>query len=582
MMSHIPSASARLNRTEDKLVSLEGTVTRDQSRIKLLEYKSIDIEARNRRHNLIFRGIKENPFIEEDCTFVVHKFVREHLKVEFEPYIQRAHRLGNLQRGRRNRQAGQQQSPRPIIACFRDYQDVQAILANAYKLANTSFGINRDYPKEILDARAELWPLYKSERQKYPRGSVYVGFPAKLVVNRRVLVDKFPDWHAVLRMSRTERRISGNYGGANAMPGPCAVQGFPTSDISGGPRTDPPVVGPTPARSEQGSGGLSTRSNEGTDTHERGMDIESVRSDNDQDVSKSTEGESTAVAEKSAYDLAMGVLSKHLSQTLVKHTAENIPKPRSNSGASRGEVKVANENHISTSTIRTDNDTDSHVASQSFNCRNYSNFSDTNNRNGLNRTHNKQLDNITVGFLNVCGLRRRLQYPDFCQFIQKYDVICFAETKPDQADVISCSGYMFYSQPRRQKYYRRSGGTGFLVRDSISNFANVIPSESEYISWLKLSKQFHMYDEDIILGCVYIPPQQSRFFNDDEFECMEQEITPACSLTQNMYVYILGDCNAQTGHLNDYTTPDTFLSDYFHFDDETVEYFDQKSALARL
>ena len=33
MMSHIPSASARLNRTEDKLVSLEGTVTRDQSRI---------------------------------------------------------------------------------------------------------------------------------------------------------------------------------------------------------------------------------------------------------------------------------------------------------------------------------------------------------------------------------------------------------------------------------------------------------------------------------------------------------------------------------------------------------------------
>ena len=53
-----------------------------------------------------------------------------------------------------------------------------------------------------------------------------------------------------------------------------------------------------------------------------------------------------------------------------------------------------------------------------------------------------------------------------------------------------------------------------------------------------------------------------------------------CSLSQ--YVYILGDFNAQTGHLNDYTTPDTFLSDYFHFDDETVEYSDQKSALERL
>ena len=193
---------------------------------------------------------------------------------------------------------------------------------------------------------------------------------------------------------------------------------------------------------------------------------------------------------------------------------------------------------------------------------------------------NHSLNNISIGFLNVCGLKRRLQYPDFCQFIQKYDIICFAETKLDQADVISCNGYTFYSQPRRQKYYRKSGGIGFLVRDSLSKYMHVVSSESEYISWIKLSKQFHQYDEDILLGCVYVPPQQSRFYNNDEFDCMEQEITSACSTGQ--YVYILGDFNAQTSDLIDYTTSDTFLSDFFHFDQETVEFYDQKSALESL
>ena len=92
------------------------------------------------------------------------------------------------------------------------------------------------------------------------------------------------------------------------------------------------------------------------------------------------------------------------------------------------------------------------------------------------------------------------------QFIQNYDVVYFAEVKLDHADVISCNGYTFYSQPRRQQYYRKSGGTGILVRDSLCKIAHVVQSESEYISWLKLSKHIHQYDEDILIGCVFMYP----------------------------------------------------------------------------
>ncbi|MCG8048310.1 MAG: hypothetical protein N0E48_22285 [Candidatus Thiodiazotropha endolucinida] len=62
--------------------------------------------------------------------------------------------------------------------------------------------VSRDYPKEIVTARSQLWPRYKAEKGKNPRAKVSIGFPAKLVINGRVVEDKFPDWFPVLRGSR--------------------------------------------------------------------------------------------------------------------------------------------------------------------------------------------------------------------------------------------------------------------------------------------------------------------------------------------------------------------------------------------
>ena len=59
---------------------------------------------------------------------------------------------------------------------------------------------------------------------------------------------------------------------------------------------------------------------------------------------------------------------------------------------------------------------------------------------------------------------------------------------------------------------RKSGGLGFLVHNNISNHVKVVETETEYISWLKLSKQFHKHEQDIMIASVYIPPQQSSFF----------------------------------------------------------------------
>ena len=56
-------------------------------------------------------------------------------------------------------------------------------------------------------------------------------------------------------------------------------------------------------------------------------------------------------------------------------------------------------------------------------------------------------------------------------------------------------------------------------------------------------------------------------------------MTSACG--SDNYVCILGDFNAQTADLEDFTKNDTFLSEHFHFDQQTDDFFDQNCALEK-
>ncbi|KAH3811615.1 hypothetical protein DPMN_140027 [Dreissena polymorpha] len=67
---------------------------------------------------------------------------------------------------------------------------------------NTHFGISRDYPREISEARKDLWPDFKAARDKYGMKNVKMLFPAALSVHGEVIRNLFPDWHSVFRGSR--------------------------------------------------------------------------------------------------------------------------------------------------------------------------------------------------------------------------------------------------------------------------------------------------------------------------------------------------------------------------------------------
>ena len=188
--------------------------------------------------------------------------------------------------------------------------------------------------------------------------------------------------------------------------------------------------------------------------------------------------------------------------------------------------------------------------------------------------------NLFFGALNVCGLKKRLDYPEFISTISSYDIFCIAETKLDNTDVISVPGYTFLSQHRKQIVYRKSGGIGILVKDSLSSKLKLSETNSDYILWIQIDKTLFEIDEDMFLGILYIPPAQSRFLNDDEYFILESEITSMCA--QSSYICLTGDMNARKSTLCDYITADSFIADLMDFDQDTLMYYNQAEQLKTL
>jgi hypothetical protein len=177
---------------QNKVCNIQQQMTVHEDRLTLLEYKSIDLEARSRRNNLIFGGIKEVKF--ENCANAIADFLKDYLGIVDCPPIPRAHRLGRYERG----------TTRAIIVYFLDFRDTDFIISKANKLKNTHYNINRDFPPEIVQARKVLWPKYKKLREEYPESKVGIVYPAKIIMDGKVVADMFPQWNLIMQGNRID------------------------------------------------------------------------------------------------------------------------------------------------------------------------------------------------------------------------------------------------------------------------------------------------------------------------------------------------------------------------------------------
>ena len=196
--SEIQSIKYSISGAYDKAEHVGKRVDVHARKLRMLSYKSIDLEARSRRNNLVFWGITEN--VKRGCEDLILDFLTHEMRIDTGGMvIDRAHRLGVVN----NTHIRNKLDPkRPIIVRFRDYRDVDHVLDNAYRLKGSRFRVDRDYPKEIVDARTRLYQCSEAYNARKRRSKIQVRYPAKLYIDNRLVRDEFPDWGDLMKESR--------------------------------------------------------------------------------------------------------------------------------------------------------------------------------------------------------------------------------------------------------------------------------------------------------------------------------------------------------------------------------------------
>ena len=115
-------------------------------------------------------------------------------------------------------------------------------------------------------------------------------------------------------------------------------------------------------------------------------------------------------------------------------------------------------------------------------------------------------------------------------------LVCLCETHTDDTDIVDITSYTFLSKNRNQPYKRKSGGIGLYVRYEIAPFLQVLLNDSKYALWISISKRFTSLDKNLILCTLYIPPENSRFLNEEHYSLLENEISSKCAVKINIYL----------------------------------------------
>ena len=147
------------NETSELKTAVDKTDKSIKQGLTDLTDKTVDLEDRSRRNNLVFFGFPENnnKDTQEDCDQLLTKILQDKNIIgdlNDGSVFDRAHRLGP----RRN----DQERPRPIIVRVTFFKDKQHILKNANKFKGSQFSVAEDYSKPTLAIRRQLLSAAKS------------------------------------------------------------------------------------------------------------------------------------------------------------------------------------------------------------------------------------------------------------------------------------------------------------------------------------------------------------------------------------------------------------------------------------
>ena len=156
----------RCDTMEERVGEMEKRNQIAQDVLIMLEDRSIDQEARSRRNNLMFYGVREDD--REDCMVMIKKMLKECCNIK-DLVIERAHRTGGGSTG----------NPRPIIAKFLDFNDKMMVKKAKQRLPK-HVRVGDDLPLAVREAQKQLYAECRAAREEGK--DAFIAYPARLVV----------------------------------------------------------------------------------------------------------------------------------------------------------------------------------------------------------------------------------------------------------------------------------------------------------------------------------------------------------------------------------------------------------------
>ena len=191
---------------------------------------------------------------------------------------------------------------------------------------------------------------------------------------------------------------------------------------------------------------------------------------------------------------------------------------------------------------------------------------------------NKQ--SLSISAWNVHGLGEKTKDEFFLCKI-KSDINILLETWKGECKDNNILGYNCISKSRKKKRKakRHSGGIIIYYRKEyekgITHIVNGTNSQNRL--WLKLSKEFFGFQENVYLCAVYVPPVTSNYFEND-LNLLENEIS---SFSNSGKVILMGDFNARTGQNPDFIMRDNSKINNFDASHLLPEYYEVDSEIGR-
>ena len=177
--TQVEKQTTELTNAKAEIAKLTKTVNENEEGRKEMETKLLYLEAYSRRENIKFMNIAVDSTEErEDAEETLRSFLERDLgfldarTVE----IQRVHCSGK----------GKDGGPRPILARFLRYKDVQNIFSLGHRLKDTDYQMFRDYPVEIVKRHKEQMKTFKEARKNGIPETFSQSQPDKLYIRGRL------------------------------------------------------------------------------------------------------------------------------------------------------------------------------------------------------------------------------------------------------------------------------------------------------------------------------------------------------------------------------------------------------------